>query len=86
MNQSILFPDSESWNEERQCVLFPAQQSGMLIECLVSLDKLSAMCGQTLRSGDDALQKFKALRFDLEELAEELIEDEQFNPEGQVEL
>lgn len=86
MNQSILFPDSERWNEEQQCIVFPAQQSGMLIECLVSLEKLSTISGQALRSGDEALQQFRALRFDLEELAEELIEDEQFNPKGQVEL
>ena len=35
---------------------------------------------------ETALHQFKALRFDIEELAEELIEDEMFTPSGQIEI
>ena len=31
MNQSILFPDMQSWDEASQSVNFAAQQSGALI-------------------------------------------------------
>lgn len=86
MNQSILFPDLQQWDEQKQSIVFPAQQAGMLIECVVSLARLSALSGLPLQSGDEALQQFKALRFDLEELAEERIEDELFNSDGQIEI
>ncbi|EKM30077.1 hypothetical protein VCHENC02_4170, partial [Vibrio harveyi] len=35
MNQSILFPDMQSWDKTLQAVNFTAQQSGALIECYV---------------------------------------------------
>ncbi|MDG2932494.1 DUF1488 family protein, partial [Vibrio parahaemolyticus] len=40
MNQSILFPDIQSWDEVSQSVNFSAQQSGALIECFVTKQKL----------------------------------------------
>lgn len=86
MNQSILFPDIQDWSEEFQAVIFPAQQSGALIECVVSPRRLSQLAGREIGQGKEALQQFKALRFDIEELAEELIEQEAFNPAGQIEL
>ncbi|MDG3086721.1 DUF1488 domain-containing protein [Vibrio hannami] len=86
MNQSILFPDIQEWKEESQVVIFPAQQSGALIECLVSKPKLAELSGRDIVSGEDALSAFTDLRFDLEEIAEELIEDEMFNSSGQIEI
>ena len=86
MNQSILFPDLQSWNEEKQVITFPAQQSGALIECYIPLAKLAQLAGGDIANGEEALQQFKILRFDIEELAEELIEDEMFNPNGQIEI
>ncbi|MDK9739188.1 DUF1488 family protein [Vibrio sp. D404a] len=85
MNQSILFPDIQTWDEENQSVVFPAQQSGALIECLVSLEQLAKLAGREVES-DQALSVFNELRFDLEELAEELIEEEEFNSSGQIEI
>jgi len=84
MNQSILFPDIQDWSEELQAIIFPVQQSGALIECVVSLGRLSQLAGTEIMAGEDALQQFKALRFDIEELAEERIEEEAFNADGQV--
>jgi len=40
MNQSILFPDIQDWDEENQSITFPAQQSGALIECVMSIEEL----------------------------------------------
>ncbi|PJC85169.1 DUF1488 domain-containing protein [Vibrio sp. HA2012] len=86
MNQSILFPDVQDWNDDLQAITFPAQQSGALIECVITLDKLSQLAETEVSAGEEALQQFKLLRFDIEELAEELIENEEFNPEDQIEL
>jgi hypothetical protein len=85
MNQSILFPDIQTWDEESQSVVFPAQQSGALIECLITLEQLAKLVGREIESGQ-ALSVFNELRFDLEELAEELIEEEEFNSSGQIEI
>lgn len=85
MNQNILFPDIQTWVAKRKVVIFPAQQAGQLIECIISLDKLSELAGYQIQE-DKVLIEFEALRFDLEELAEEAIEDEIFNLAGDVEL
>ncbi len=41
MNQAIQFPDRESWDAERQGVVFPALVNGMQLTCAIS--------GQTLQ-------------------------------------
>ncbi len=82
MNQSILFPDMQSWDEALQSVNFTAQQSGALIECYVTKQKLEKLFGSTIETEQVAIEVFVEYRFDLEELAEELIEDEAFNDEG----
>ncbi|EEX35273.1 MULTISPECIES: DUF1488 domain-containing protein [Vibrio] len=86
MNQSILFPDMQHWDDHLQAIVFPAQQSGALIECVVTLNQLEVLAGQKLQGAEQALVCFSQHRFDLEELAEELIEDEAFNQSGQVEV
>ncbi len=70
------------WDEDKQAVMFLAQQSGALIECFVKADKLGALAGYTVEDKEAALNAFDQCRFDLEELAEELIEDEMFNSLG----
>ncbi|ANQ18383.1 DUF1488 domain-containing protein [Vibrio natriegens] len=84
MNQSILFPDIQSWDESSQSIHFPAQQSGALIECYVTKQQLSKMSGLDIEDEQKAVEAFLALRFDLEEMAEELIEGEAFNEEGHI--
>ena len=86
MNQSILFPDIQSWDEEKQSVVFPAQQSGALIQCVVNTPELEKLSGQKIEDGQQALKVFSQYRFDLEELAEELIEDEEYNSNGEIEI
>ncbi|MBT0109950.1 DUF1488 domain-containing protein [Vibrio alginolyticus] len=84
MNQSILFPDIQSWDEVSQSVNFSAQQSGALIECFVTKQKLEELSGSLIETEQAAIKVFTDYRFDLEEMAEELIEDEAFNEEGHI--
>ncbi|ELA9430330.1 DUF1488 domain-containing protein [Vibrio parahaemolyticus] len=84
MNQSILFPGMQSWDEVSQSVNFAAQQSGALIECFVTKQKLEKLSGSELDTEQAVISAFIDYRFDLEEIAEELIEDEAFNEEGHI--
>lgn len=84
MNQSILFPDIQSWNEELEAIVFPAQQSGALIECVVGQAMLEHLAGISITTPQQAVEVFEQYRFDIEELAEEQIEEEQFNELGQI--
>ncbi|WP_447066694.1 DUF1488 domain-containing protein [Vibrio alginolyticus] len=84
MNQSILFPDIQSWDEVSQSVNFSAQQSSALIECFVTKQKLEKLSGSLIETEQAAIKVFTDYRFDLEEMAEELIEDEAFNEEGHI--
>lgn len=86
MNQDILFADIQTWDSERQAVNFPAQQGGALIHCWVSLAWLEKECGQTLADEAAVLTAFSQCRFDLEEIAETLIEDEEFNADGDIDI
>ena len=86
MNQDILFADIQQWDREKQAVNFPAQQAGALINCWVSQAWLQQRTEQPLLSEADILAVFSANRFDLEELAEEMIEEEEFNHCGDIEI
>ena len=86
MNQSILFPDIQDWDEENQSITFPAQQSGALIECVMSIEELSRLAGKEIGEGDQALVIFSELRFDIEELAEELIEEEEYDSSNRIQI
>lgn len=84
MNQSILFSDDAQWNEETQTVLFSAQQMGNLIRCRVAASWLESESGEEITNDTDALRIFDEYRFDVEEQAEALIEDEEFNASGEI--
>ena len=84
MNQSILFPDIQTWDEEYNAVRFPAQQSGMLIECLALVAAIEQVSGEKIEEEQQALSLFSQYRFDMEELAESLIEEEDYDDSGQV--
>ncbi|NOH97429.1 DUF1488 family protein [Vibrio sp. 99-70-13A1] len=86
MNQSILFPDIQDWDEASQSIIFPAQQSGALIECVMSIKELSQLSGKGIEDGDQALVVFSELRFDIEELAEELIEEEEYDSSNRIQI
>ncbi|EAB6859660.1 DUF1488 domain-containing protein, partial [Salmonella enterica subsp. enterica] len=41
MNQAIQFPDREEWDENKQCVCFPALVNGMKLTCAISGESLA---------------------------------------------
>ncbi|WP_394204861.1 DUF1488 domain-containing protein [Shewanella waksmanii] len=85
MNQSILFNDDAQWLEAQQLVMFTAQQMGMKIECYVALTKLAQWIAQSgIDNTQEPLAMFEQCRFDVEELAERLINQEAFNQKGQI--
>ncbi|ACH64876.1 conserved hypothetical protein [Aliivibrio fischeri MJ11] len=86
MNQSILFSDDLTVELEKQRVRFSAQQMGSLINCSVSFSWLEEESGESICHHDKANEVFNQLRFDIEEKAEALIEDEEFNASGDIEI
>ncbi|CAM4451979.1 DUF1488 domain-containing protein [Vibrio agarivorans] len=86
MNQSILFPDIQTWDEKKQQVTFPVQQAGALIECAITKVRLEQLSQQTCDSELSTLEAFAQVRFDIEELIEEEIEEENFNSDGHIVL
>lgn len=90
MNQSIIFPDLQHWDGTQKRICFIAQQQGMNIKCYISAAKLRELNDFSQQpSGDEAaamLALFDAVRFDAEDMAEELIAAEEFDELGTVHL
>jgi len=79
VNQAILFPDRESWDEDKQAVCFPVLVQGMQLTCAIHGKTLLRRFG-----GSDPLDIFCENRWDLEEEASDLIRDQQENDQGWV--
>jgi len=86
MNQSILFPNIQEWDKDKRVVEFPAQHGGALIGCSISIEKLKVLSGKSSLNDVDAMEVFSQYRFDIEEIAEEMIEDEVFNELDHIEI
>lgn len=86
MNQSILFPDIQEWDESKQVVTFPAQCAGSLIECVITKDHLESLAKFPIGNAQTAIEVFCKFRFDIEEQAEEMIEEERYNDLDQIEI
>ncbi|MCF1429291.1 MAG: DUF1488 domain-containing protein [Shewanella sp.] len=84
MNQNIIFPDLQSWDADKQLMVFPVQVEGRTLFCVIGLDKLSAMTGIDPVDADNVLDVFSQARFDIEDLAEKKLASEKFAPEGYV--
>ncbi|KKD62301.1 transcriptional regulator [Grimontia sp. AD028] len=84
MNQNILFPDLQQVDTEKCAVRFDAQQAGSLIACFISIVDLEKRERVALNTEEAILAAFAGNRFDLEELAEEAIEEEGFNASGEI--
>lgn len=87
MNQSILFPDIQTWNDEKQGVVFPVQVQGANLECVIPLSVLEKLAQKRLTSEAEILATFDTLRFDIEDSVEELINSQQYDENtGIIEL
>ena len=80
MNQAIQFIDRLEFREPSHQLVFFAQVTGMLVVCIIDLRKLG------LQDESHATQHFDKYRFDYEECAEQLIENESYNSAGQIEV
>ena len=90
MNQAILFSDNERYNSALQQVEFEAQCQGALITCVISVDNLFQLNDEKFKSQDtsetEILSLFESTRFDIEDIAEQMINDQAFNEDGKVYL
>ena len=86
MNQSILFNDGLVWQETQQRLMFSAQMMGATVPCYISRHYLEQLAARPLLRPADLLQTFEALRFDIEELAEQKIEEQEFAEDGSIYL
>lgn len=87
MNQSILFPDIQTWNEEKQEIVFPVQVQGVNLECVLPITVLEEQAQKSLSNEVEILAAFDSLRFDIEDSIEELIENQQYDEsKGVIEL
>jgi hypothetical protein len=80
MNQAIQFIDRLEFREPIHQLVFFSQVSGMLVECVIAVSTLG------LKDESQATTYFEKYRFDYEERAEQLIEDENYNSAGQIEV
>ncbi|WP_219591606.1 DUF1488 domain-containing protein [Aeromonas salmonicida] len=86
MNQGILFPELAAWQPDEQRIHFSAQQMGALINCYISRRRLEKMTGLSLVKEEDILRAFESVRFDIEDIAEKLIEEQEFAEDGSIYL
>ncbi|GGP48909.1 transcriptional regulator [Shewanella algicola] len=84
MNQSVIFGDQLFVGADN--VRFVAQQQGVNINCYVSFATISALCQSQVVSQHNAASLFEQCRFDLEDKAEELISQEAFTDNGDIEF
>ena len=82
MNQAIQFPDRESWDAERQGVVFPVLVNGMQLTCAISGQSLQQRFGA--EGPAQWLAAFLEHRWDLEEEVEALIRDGQEDAQGWI--
>lgn len=82
MNQAIQFPDREIWDEERQCIAFPALVNGIQLTCALRRTILQERFGGEVP--EQWLAAFREHRWDLEDEAHELICDQLEDAQGWV--
>lgn len=82
MNQSILFPDREQWDDQLLALCFPALVNGFQVMCSITGETIASRYG-----GDNKeswLELFRLNRWDLEDEAEALIEADEHDNQGCV--
>ncbi|MDD8060573.1 MULTISPECIES: DUF1488 domain-containing protein [Shewanella] len=84
MNQNVIFGDQLF--VEADNVRFIAQRQGVNINCFVSFSTISALCQSQAVSEHNAACMFEQCRFDLEDQAEALINQEAFTDIGDIKL
>lgn len=78
---TISFPPAETWNGNRDVVLFPANVNGKTVQCAISWEALQDNYGG---NGVPPLDCFRANRKAIEAKAERLIQKGRFEPDGSL--
>lgn len=86
MNQSIIFSDNESYHCALQQIEFQAQCRGALITCVISVQSLCRLTEQQAQTESDVLALFDSARFDIEDIAEDIIKHQNFHKDGKIYL
>jgi hypothetical protein len=84
MNQSVIFSDTLTL--AKQGIFFTAQQQGQTITCYISCDNLARLAGKLSIAMEEIESLFEEYRFDIEEWAETLINNEAFNEQDEIHL
>jgi len=83
MNQGILFNDDIHWDETAQQISFSAQYGGALVQCYLSATYLKTLA---INSSDqqDLVNQCQLAQFDIEDDAQQAIDDEHLNDKNQL--
>lgn len=79
MNQSVLLPEQEWWDETCKAVCFPALVGGMQCVCAISAEQLFSRFGNVVT---DPITLFQQNRWDLEDDAQRIIEAQDDDDDG----
>jgi hypothetical protein len=83
MNQNVLFNDDIHWDETAQQVSFTAQSSGALVRCYLSASYLSRI-GIHSTTNQELVTQCQLMQFDIEEDAQQAIDDEHLNERNEL--
>lgn len=86
MNQDIIVGDEVYWQPEEQRLAFSSHWQGRQVFCFITQHRLEHLAGQQLPDEASAMLAFEQVRFDIEELVCERIEEEAFAPDGSISL
>lgn len=78
---NIKFPMGESWDFDRDVVLFPAEVDGSKVVCAISWEALQDNFGGNITKPLDC---FNQNRSEIERKAESLIRKDRFEPDGSI--
>lgn len=86
MNQSIIFTDIVEWDAPTMGLSLIVQVQGMNMTCLIKATTLEKLASTTIKNEQQALAAFEQVRFDIEDLAESLIETESYDEQGLIHI
>jgi len=83
MNQGILFNDDIHWDEATQHISFSAQCGGALVRCYLSASYLKTL-GINSSHQQELVNQCKLAQFDIEDDAQQAIDDEHLNDKNEL--
>ena len=83
MNQSVLFNDDIHWEEAAQQISFTAESSGALVRCYLGTSYLNRI-GIDSTGNQELVTQCLLFQFDIEEDAQQAIDDEHLNKRNEL--